>query len=108
MYDSTAIPDALRRVGALRLDQARRRIWFNDTEILLTATEFDVLWTLTTTPGHVCSRSQLREQVYGNDCIVEDRTIDTFVKRLRRKLSSVDPTFNAIETVRAVGYRYGE
>jgi len=108
MHVAEPIADALRSVGSLRLDQTRRKIWFSDTEVVLTATEFDVLWILTENPGHVCSRSQLREQVYGNDCVVEDRTIDTFVKRLRRKLSNVDPAFSEIETVRAVGYRYGE
>jgi two-component system response regulator ChvI len=73
--------------------------------VRLTTSEFELLWTLLGEPGHVFSRDALRDRIYGPDVVVVDRTVDTFVKRLRHKLEQVDPRFDGIETVRGVGYR---
>jgi DNA-binding response OmpR family regulator len=97
-----------RQLGPLSLDRHRREVRLHGTAIALTATEFDLLWTLTDKPGHVLSRQQLIDRVYGEQVVVADRTVDTFVKRLRHKLTRVDPSFRPIETVRAVGYRFVE
>ena len=97
---------AVRQCGPLRLDRDRHLVRLHDSTLALTATEFDLLWTLVDRPGHVCSRRQLMDRVYGDDLVVADRTIDTFVKRLRKKLAEVDPEFAPIETIRSVGYRF--
>ncbi|MBW2736670.1 MAG: response regulator transcription factor [Deltaproteobacteria bacterium] len=94
--------------GPLHLDRDRREVRLFSTTITLTATEFDLLWTLAKRPGHVFSRQALVDTVYGEEVVVADRTIDTFVKRLRRKLAAVDATYTPIETIRAVGYRFSE
>jgi two-component system response regulator ChvI len=71
---------------------------------MLTATEFERLWILASRPGHVFDRDRLMSVRYG-DIVVSERTLDTFVKRVRRKLRAVEPTFDELETVRSVGYR---
>ncbi len=95
-----------RRRGPLHLDRDRREVRLHDTRLELTATEFELLWTLAKEPGYVHSRQRLIDRVYGEDVVVAARTIDTFVKRLRKKLSEIDPSFTPIETVRAIGYRF--
>ncbi len=92
--------------GPLRLDRDRREAGLGGTELSLTVTEFDLLWTLSERPGHVFRRNDLVDLVWGPDVIVGARTVDTFVKRLRRKLHDADPAFEGIETVRGVGYRF--
>ena len=72
----------------------------------LTVTEFLLLTALARTPGHVKSRRQLMEQSYAHDAYVSDRTIDSHIKRIRKKLGSIDDTFDEIETIYGVGYRY--
>ncbi|MCK5800032.1 MAG: response regulator transcription factor [Deltaproteobacteria bacterium] len=99
--------DRLRR-GPLTIDRRRREVSLADTAITFTATEFDLLWTLVQAPGNVLSRRDLVDAVYGEDIVVADRTVDTFIKRLRQKLRSVDSSYAPIETVRAVGYRFRE
>jgi two-component system OmpR family response regulator len=99
------VEESSMRRGALRLDRDRRRVWLREAEVTLTATEFDLLWTLASRPGHVLPRQELIDRVYGEGIVVADRTIDTFIKRLRRKLAD---SAHAIETVRGVGYRFGE
>lgn len=94
-----------RTLGPLRLDRDTREVTLQGAILALTATEFELLWTLIERPGAVCSRRHLIDRVYGEDVVVADRTIDTFVKRLRQKMSAVDPDFTPIETVRSVGYR---
>lgn len=94
--------------GPLHLDRDRREARLFEQSLTLTATEFDLLFTLARRPGHVFSRQALVDAVYGEEVVVADRTIDTFVKRLRRKLAAVDASFLPIETVRAVGYRFNE
>lgn len=93
-------------VGPLCIDRARREITFGGEPVTVTATEFELLWTLANEPGRVRSREELVDAVYGKGMHVAHRTIDTFVKRLRKKLRERDATFDALETVRSVGYRY--
>lgn len=90
-------------VGPIRLEPASRRVFVNDEEVTLTATEFELLRALMRSPGRVLSRAVLSEATYGSDHHVADRTLDSHVSRARRKLrkAGVDP----IEAVRGVGYR---
>lgn len=98
---------ARRAVRGLSVDRAQREIRLGDTAVGdITATEFELLWTLVGAPGVVKTRDDLVDAVYGVGVVVAPRTIDTFVKRLRRKLREVDASFDDIETIRAVGYRY--
>jgi DNA-binding response OmpR family regulator len=92
--------------GTLVLDRGRREVTAGGSPVTVTATEFELLFCLVDARGRVLSRDDLIDRVYGADIVVSERTIDTFVKRLRRKIRDVDPTFDAIETVRSVGYRY--
>jgi two-component system response regulator ChvI len=63
---------------------------------------------LVTNPGHVKNRDQLIDQAYGENIYVDDRTIDSHIKRVRKKFKKIDPDFNQIETLYGVGYRYKE
>jgi two-component system response regulator ChvI len=94
------------RCGALSLDLQRYLATWNDTRVDLTVTEFLMLQSLVRHPGHVKSRKQLTKEGYPNDTYVSDRTIDTHIKRLRRKFEEADPAFASIETVYGVGYRW--
>jgi DNA-binding response OmpR family regulator len=92
--------------GPLCMNQSSREVRVRETVIELTATEFDLLWALMSRPGHVYDRASLIDIVYGEDIVVADRTIDTFIKRIRRKLADVEASLQPIETIRAVGYRF--
>ena len=95
------------QVRGLRVDRGAHRITLDDIEVPgVTATEFALLFALVAAPGRVQTRDQLVEAVYGPNIVVEARTVDTFVKRLRRKLRAIQASFDDIETVRAVGYRF--
>ncbi len=94
--------------GRLSMDPARHRVQWNGREVTLTVTEFLILEALAQRPGFVKSRDQLMDTAYQDDVYVDDRTIDSHIKRLRRKFRQVDPTFKAIETLYGVGYRFGE
>jgi DNA-binding response OmpR family regulator len=74
--------------------------------IQVTVTELRLLEALASRPGLVLSRQRLLEIVRGDDSVVADRIIDTYVRRLRRKLEAVDPTFEGIETIIGAGYRW--
>jgi two-component system response regulator ChvI len=100
-------PAAVATHGRLRMDRSRRLVELAGHAIEMTATEFDLLWALLEQAGHVLDRGEIVRRLYG-DVEVSDRTIDTFVKRLRRKLREADPQWDEIETVRAIGYRYKE
>ncbi len=99
-------PDERRRVGPLELDRGRREVALGGSPITLTATEFELLWTLTGAPGRVFERHRLIDKVYGVDIVVADRTIDTFVKRIRHKFRAIEPSYQPLETVRGVGYKF--
>lgn len=94
------------RCGLLELDLQRFLVRWQGRGVDLTVTEFMMLQSLVRHPGHVKSRKQLTREGYPNDTYVSDRTIDTHIKRLRRKFEEVDPSFAAIETVYGVGYRW--
>ncbi len=90
----------------LRLDTAAHRVWKDGREIELTPIEYDLLHTLARHAGHVLSREQLIEHVWGYDYYGDDRVIDTHIRRLRRKIED-DPAAPAvIVTVRGAGYRF--
>jgi two-component system, OmpR family, response regulator ChvI len=104
---SAAEPAQLVR-GRLAMDPARHRVAWDDKEVTLTVTEFMILEALAQRPGVVKSRNQLMDVAYQDDIYVDDRTIDSHIKRLRRKFRAVDHAFKAIETLYGVGYRFGE
>jgi len=94
--------------GRLRLDPARHQVAWNDKPVSLTVTEFLILEALATRPGVVKSRNQLMDAAYTEDVFVDDRTIDSHIKRLRRKFRSVDPDFAGIETLYGAGYSFSD
>jgi two-component system response regulator ChvI len=94
--------------GRLAMDPARHRVTWDGREVTLTVTEFLILEALAQRPGVVKSRNQLMDVAYQDDIYVDDRTIDSHIKRLRRKFREADPEFKAIETLYGVGYRFGE
>jgi two-component system response regulator ChvI len=96
------------REGDLELDLQRYTVKWQGKPVTLTVTEFMMLHALVRYPGHVKTRKQLHQDGYPHDAYVSDRTIDSHIKRLRRKLEEVDPAFDRIETVYGLGYRYRE
>ena len=74
----------------------------------MTVTEFLLLQSLAQRPGHVKNRDQLMDAAYGENIYVDDRTIDSHIKRLRKKFKTVDEGFDKIETLYGIGYRYAE
>ena len=94
--------------GRLSMDPARHRTLWGDEPVTLTVTEFLILETLAQRPGIVKTRHQLMDAAYHDDIYVDDRTIDSHIKRLRRKFRQVDPTFDSIETLYGAGYRFSE
>ena len=94
--------------GRLVMDPARHKVLWDEKDVTLTVTEFLILEALAQRPGVVKSRNQLLDIAYQDDVYVDDRTIDSHIKRIRRKFRGVDPEFDAIETLYGVGYRFGE
>jgi two-component system response regulator ChvI len=92
--------------GQLEMDPARHRVRWGGRDVALTVTEFLILDALAQRPGFVKSRDQLMDVAYAHDSYVDDRTIDSHIKRLRKKFRAVDPAFRAIETLYGVGYRF--
>ena len=92
--------------GKLSLNMSRYECFWDDVVIKLTVTEFLLLESLASRPGYVKSRDQLMSAAYDDDIYVDDRTIDSHIKRLRRKFKNLDKDFEAIETLYGVGYRY--
>ncbi len=93
-------------VGETVLDPGRLRVEHRGAEVRVTVTEFRLLEALCARPGLVLTRAHILAQIRGDDSVVEPRIVDTYVRRLRRKLEAVDPKFEAIETVVGVGYRW--
>jgi two-component system response regulator ChvI len=104
--EEAEVPELVR--GRLAMDPARHRVQWDGREVTLTVTEFLILEALAQRPGVVKSRNQLMDVAYQDDIYVDDRTIDSHIKRMRRKFRAVDPAFGAIETLYGVGYRFGE
>lgn len=99
--------DLVRR-GRLTLDPPRHLVTWDDRPVVLTVTEFLILEALASRPGVVKSRNQLMDAAYNDDVFIDDRTIDSHIKRLRRKFREVDPDFAGIETLYGAGYSFAE
>jgi two-component system response regulator ChvI len=99
------LPDPIQR-GRLVMDPARHQVTWGGEPVSLTVTEFLVLESLATRPGVIKNRNQLMDAAYHEDVFIDDRTIDSHIKRLRRKFRAVDPQFAAIETLYGVGYSF--
>ncbi len=94
--------------GQLTMDPLRHSVSWKGQDVSLTVTEFLLLQALAQRPGFVKSRDQLMDVAYDDQVYVDDRTIDSHIKRLRKKMRMVDPEFSAIETLYGIGYRYNE
>ena len=94
--------------GKLTLDPERHDCLWDGRPVRLTVTEFLLLQSLAQRPGFVKSRDNLMDAAYDDQVYVDDRTIDSHIKRMRKKFRQVDPEFDAIETLYGVGYRYRE
>lgn len=94
--------------GRLSMDPARHKVTWDGANVTLTVTEFMILETLAQRPGIVRTRNQLMDAAYQDDIYVDDRTIDSHIKRVRRKFRQVDPKFDAIETLYGAGYRFSD
>jgi len=94
--------------GRLTMDPARHKVRWENKDVSLTVTEFLILEALAQRPGVVKTRNQLLDIAYSDDVYVDDRTIDSHIKRIRRKFRASDPQFDAIETLYGVGYRFDE
>ena len=105
--EDSASGDILVR-GLLTLDEGRHVCAWKGQNVDLTVTEFLILKSLAQRPGHVKNRDQLIDAAYGEHIYVDDRTIDSHIKRLRKKFREIDDDFNHIETLYGVGYRYRE
>lgn len=92
--------------GDLLLDAERHRVVWRGAEVKLTVTEFLILEALAARPGVVKTRNQLLDAAYGDDGFVDDRTIDSHIKRIRRKFRQVDRNFDGIKTLYGAGYRF--
>ena len=94
--------------GQLTMDPLRHAVTWKGKDVSLTVTEFLLLQALAQRPGFVKSRDQLMDVAYDDQVYVDDRTIDSHIKRLRKKMRNADPDFSAIETLYGIGYRYNE
>jgi two-component system, OmpR family, response regulator ChvI len=94
--------------GFLTLNDDRHEISWKDKPLSLTITEYLMIKSLTTKVGHVRSRDQLINDSYGESIYVDDRMVDTHIKRIRKKFKEIDETFDHIETLYGVGYRFKE
>jgi two-component system, OmpR family, response regulator ChvI len=116
LFRRAAIDDGARRspadvplrLGDLELDLQRYAVRWKGTAVSLTVTEFMMLHALVRHPGHVKTRKQLHEDGYPHDVYVSDRTIDSHIKRVRRKFEEADPSFDRVDTVYGLGYRWKE
>jgi two-component system, OmpR family, response regulator ChvI len=94
--------------GPLRMDPERHACTWQDQAVTLTVTEFLILYSLAQRPGVVKSRNALMDAAYDEQVYVDDRTIDSHIKRLRKKFKAVDNGFDVIETLYGVGYKFKE
>lgn len=92
--------------GRLYMDPSRHHVTWNEQPVSLTVTEFLILEALAGRPGVIKSRNQLMDAAYPDDVFVDDRTIDSHIKRMRRKFRQVDDDFSAIETLYGAGYSF--
>ncbi len=94
--------------GRLTMDPSRHRVTWDGKPVSLTVTEFLILEALAQRPGVIKSRNQLMDAAYPDDVFVDDRTVDSHIKRLRRKFRGADPEFGAIETLYGAGYSFSD
>ncbi|MEM1267980.1 MAG: response regulator transcription factor [Pseudomonadota bacterium] len=94
--------------GSLKMDPLRHAVSWKEEPITLTVTEFLILQALAQRPGFVKSRDQLLDVAYDDQVYVDDRTIDSHIKRIRKKFKAKDDDFSSIETLYGIGYRYNE
>ena len=110
--EATASQDApeqpLLERGRLIMDPARHKVLWDGKDVTLTVTEFLILEALAQRPGVVKTRNQLLDVAYQDDVYVDDRTIDSHIKRIRRKFRAADPSYDAIETLYGVGYKFDD
>ena len=104
---NTTLPEPIRR-GRLSMDPTRHEVRWDGALVSLTVTEFLILEALAQRPGVIKSRNQLMDAAYSDDIYVDDRTIDSHIKRLRRKFREVDPDFGGIETLYGAGYSFAD
>ena len=104
--DNQAVSEDTLEYGDLLLDPDRHLCRWKQRDVKLTVTEFLMLKALILRPGHVKSRDQLMDAAYGESVFLDDRTIDSHIKRLRRKFRAIDSNFDQIETLYGIGYRY--
>ena len=93
-------------VGNLTLFPADFKCRWKGNPVKLTISEFSLLFALARVPGEVKTRNQLIDEAFGSDYTGYDRTIDSFIKRIRLNMKALDPEFAQIEAVYGVGYRY--
>jgi len=105
---NTINTDAILERGSLSMDRERHTCSWNGEPVILTVTEFLILLALAQRPGVVKSRDALMDAAYDDQVYVDDRTIDSHIKRLRKKFKAVDDDFEMIETLYGVGYRFRE
>lgn len=106
LTDSDGEESAMLVRGRLEMDPARHRVRWDGRDVALTVTEFMILEALAQRPDIVKSRNQLMDAAYQDDVYVDDRTIDSHIKRLRKKFRQVDAEFDAIDTLYGAGYRF--
>ena len=94
--------------GRLSIDPARHQVIWDGKQVSLTVTEFLILEALAARPGVIKSRNQLMDAAYPDEVYVDDRTVDSHIKRMRRKFRSVDSRFSAIETLYGAGYSFSD
>ena len=91
---------------ALKTDSATLTVNFGETSLMLTAVEFSLFKTLVDHPGHIFSRDQLMSAIYKDHRVVSDRTIDSHIKKLRKRLSELTDSADFIQSVYGVGYKF--
>ena len=106
--DERAEAEKVVKRGKLEMDPLRHTTLWDGDNVTLTVTEFLILHALAQRPGFVKSRDQLMDAAYDDQVYVDDRTIDSHIKRIRKKFREVTDEFNSIETLYGVGYRYRE
>jgi len=106
--DAATVANGLIMRGRLSMDPARHQVTWEGDNVSLTVTEFLILEALAQRPGVIKSRNQLMDAAYPDDIFVDDRTVDSHIKRLRRKFRAVDNTFGSIETLYGAGYSFSD
>ena len=96
------------KYGDLHLDDSRHLCAWKGMPVNLTVTEYLLVKSLAVRPGHVRNRDQLIDMAYGENIYVDDRTVDSHIKRVRKKFKKIDDEFDRIETLYGIGYRYRE